>query len=265
MKFSIIRGIAAAIPIFLITYFLFDYVYGFLVHVYPEIEKFLNLQGLGVDKSLLAGIVMASVFFILAGFGVGYSDTGNHEPVDPETVRIVKNNINDQYLSIYKSHNIQGNDDLILVDVSYRESNSPRKSRWVNKTITCLKSSQMELPVFQLRPNNVMVNTLVNFGSALANASGGVELPFISIDNKPKFTRLYLLLGQDKDRVRKLFDDQLINFLEFNPGYMIESQKGNPVISYKNMRLNDTQINDFVSDAKLILDMLDKSYQRNLS
>jgi len=79
------------------------------------------------------------------------------------------------------------------------------------QTVTLIKGAS-RLPTFVLRPEKV--------GDKLLDRFKQVDVDFAS---HPLFSRTYQLEAADEAEVRAWFSDQLLSYLEQNPGYSLES------------------------------------------
>lgn len=98
---------------------------------------------------------------------------------------------------------------------------SPRRET----TVVVFESAGLELPRFLLRPEK-MIHKL------------GELLGFQDIDfhDFPKFSKMYLLQGDDEFAVRLLFRPEIVSFLEKQPDFFVEAHM-DKMILYSGMQL----------------------------
>lgn len=69
----------------------------------------------------------------------------------------------------------------------------------------------------------------------------------INFDSHPEFSKHYLLKGLDRDAIRAYFNTNLLNYLQKNMGYHIESNKKGLLIYLKNKPLDIHEINTLIA------------------
>jgi hypothetical protein len=96
-----------------------------------------------------------------------------------------------------------------------------RKSGTYNQTVLSIEFGELNLPNFELKPEN----TLHKIGQVFGYQDIDFEL-------FPVFSKKYLLRGNDEIKIRALFTPTVIKYFEKNHNICIEAQK-NTLIFYK--------------------------------
>jgi hypothetical protein len=133
------------------------------------------------------------------------------------------------------------NNNISIFGYSYRES-SGNNSTTYSQTVLSIENSKINLPKFELEPEN----TLHKIGQVF----GYQDIDFESF---PVFSKEYLLRGNDEVKIRTLFTTEVISFFEINLNIHIEAQ-GNTLIFYKpSQRCKPDEINDFYQKGQVVL------------
>jgi hypothetical protein len=104
-------------------------------------------------------------------------------------------------------------------------------------TVALLTAERLNLPRFLVRPRHRF---------ALLDPFGSLAPPPILI--RENFDRHWIVAGDDSERVRELFDDALIDFVETNQWWM--EGDGNRLALYRwNHTVNHTLLEDFFHQA----------------
>ncbi len=113
--------------------------------------------------------------------------------------------------------------DIIMFDYKYVTGTGKHQTTH-KKFITLIRSKDIELPIFHMRPEG--------FGDKLSNLFGYKDIDF---PNNVRFSDSYLLQGEDEDLVRKSFQFDILQFFENNKGWSVESTI-NEMILFRNKR-----------------------------
>jgi len=110
------------------------------------------------------------------------------------------------------------------------------------QTVASFHSSKMNLPGFELRPEN------------LFHKIGGIlGYQDIDFDTHPDFSRYYLLRGSLESAIRSVFSSPVLSFFEQHKGLCVEAQ-GNTLLCYRQKkRVKPHEIKLFFEEGYRIL------------
>lgn len=133
---------------------------------------------------------------------------------------------------------VQGGDidrRLAMFDYEYVTGHGRSKIRWVT-TVLSVQMAPMQLPQFSIRRKR--------FTDAIVGWFRDNNINFPSL---PSFSSRHLLLGQNGEAVRTLFNEKMLDFCERNPDLQIEGA-GQTLLCYRTgKRVPPTQLGDFLS------------------
>ena len=118
----------------------------------------------------------------------------------------------------------RGNLDLSIFDYRYT-TGSGKNSQTQQQTALLLALPDEALPQFFLRPEGLLDKIAAKMGQA-----------DINFEHRPEFSKKYRLTGADESRVRAVFDDALLVFLEQNPNLCVEAS-GSQLLTYTRRKL----------------------------
>jgi hypothetical protein len=87
--------------------------------------------------------------------------------------------------------------------------------KFYQQTVVAMQSSELKLPGFTLRPENL-----------LDKVGAVVGLKDINFPEHAQFSKQFVLKGQDEGAIRKFFDTQLLDFFARQPGIYFECAPG---------------------------------------
>lgn len=124
----------------------------------------------------------------------------------------------------------------------------------LNMSVLLISNLQTYVPAFMLNKEGLLSRVKQNIG-----------YEDINFDKYPVFSNTFLLEGLRENEIRNFFKDDLIEFLESNTDFNIESQN-NLILIYKDMRLmNQNEIADAVVFAENFLKLIYQEYsEQNL-
>lgn len=107
-----------------------------------------------------------------------------------------------------------GGEDLHTAVYDYQYTvGGGQSSHTVSQTVFQFQSARLNLPAFILKPENVFHKIGQSFG-----------YQDIDFDSYPEFSKRYLLRGGDEERIRKLFNpDMLVRFESEEKGLVVEA------------------------------------------
>lgn len=103
-----------------------------------------------------------------------------------------------------------------LAIFDYRFTIGHGKNQTVHKqTVFAMQTDELDPPQFLLRPER--------FLDKIGSFVGGQDIDF---DSHPRFSKLFVLQGENEDDVRLFFDNKLLEYFEQNEGLYVESAPG---------------------------------------
>jgi hypothetical protein len=130
-------------------------------------------------------------------------------------------------------------DNTIVAVFDYQfTSGRGEKSRTHRQTVFSFSSSNLELPAFALRPENVF--------HKIGNIFGFTDINF---ESHPTFSSQYLLKGADEQAIRGFFTPDRIQYLESQKGICMEAEK-NCLIYYRaSRRVKADDLHTFITEG----------------
>lgn len=126
---------------------------------------------------------------------------------------------------------------LAVFDYQYT-TDSGEDSSTFRQTVACFRTLRMPLPPFSLRPEH--------FFHKLGQIFGYQDIDFPS---HPKFSKRYLLRGQDEESVRRVFEEPVLDHFEQQTGVCLESD-GSRLIYYRSSkRIKPLELRGFLEEA----------------
>ena len=124
---------------------------------------------------------------------------------------------------------------------SYSQRSGNNSSTY-KQTVLSIEDSRLDLPKFELGPENTF--------HKIGQVFGYQDIDFESF---PVFSKKYLLRGSDEVRIRKLFTPEVIEYFEKNQNLYVEAQ-GRTLILYKpSERCKPDEITGFYQKGKAAL------------
>ena len=105
-------------------------------------------------------------------------------------------------------------------------------------------SPKLDLPQFVLRPEKIYHQS--------------VDLHDIDFSSHTKFSDDYLLQGNPEKSVRKLFNNQLLNFFESKPGLCVEGGANQMLFYRLNERISPNKLSEFLEEGMQVLSKFTK-------
>jgi hypothetical protein len=134
--------------------------------------------------------------------------------------------------------------DFVVFDGEYR-TGSGKNSRTHTQTIFCLGPLDADLPVFGLEP--------VTFRSRVHDLFAGFDIDF---EKYPEFSKTYALYGQDRERIRQLFTDDVMDFFVGRKTVSVFADRNRLIMYRKNEVCGpetlDAELNSLVWLARLL-------------
>jgi hypothetical protein len=128
-----------------------------------------------------------------------------------------------------------------LFDYSYA-TGSGKSTTTHRQTVVCLRASDLSLPNFALRPET--------FFHTVGKLFGHQDINF---DTHPRFSRKYLLRGQDELAIRGVFGAQLLDYFEGTEGLAVEGS-ADRLLFYRPSRCAEPdEIRALLADALQVL------------
>ena len=124
-----------------------------------------------------------------------------------------------------------------LFDYQYTLGHGKHRSTH-NQSVVYFESPHITLPVFSLRPEGTFHKIISAFG-----------YQDIDFGNRPEFSRLYLLRGQEEQAVRSAFSDTALGFYEMNQGSCTDGGGNQLFVFRQGRRVEPLEAQGFVNWA----------------
>jgi len=113
-----------------------------------------------------------------------------------------------------------------------------KSRRTVSSTVACLRSEGTALPGFTLRPEGTW--------DKLSSVFGRADIDF---DTHPKFSRSFVLDGEDEAAIRKLFAPPVLDYYEQHAGISAEGSNDTLVYYRHGKTVRPDGVTQFLADA----------------
>jgi len=128
-----------------------------------------------------------------------------------------------------------------IFDYSYITGNG--KNRYHHhQTVVCLRSADLHLPFFALRPEGIF--------HKLGQLFGYQDIDFVT---HAEFSRKYLLRGQAEEAVRVTFNTEFLSFLESTTGLSLDGGNDRFLYYQYNKRSTPSEVRQALFDALQVL------------
>jgi len=135
---------------------------------------------------------------------------------------------------------------VMILDYTYREGTGHASTTY-SQTVCILKSEKMNLPVFQLCPENIFYRISAVLGKQDINFQSHAE-----------FSRSYVLRGDDEDSIRNIFTDNVISYFASHKGLSVEGNRQR-LMMYRNATLIRTdEIQSFLAEGIKIVRLFEQ-------
>jgi len=130
-----------------------------------------------------------------------------------------------------------GDMDITIMDYQYTVG-SGKNSTTYTQTLIAIQSRYLHLPSFTLSPENIFHKIGAVFG-----------YKDIDFDARPKFSKQYLLRGEDEESVRETFSDELLDFYEKDKTLSTEGDHDKFIFYRASKRLSPKDIQAFLQEG----------------
>ena len=137
-----------------------------------------------------------------------------------------------------------GDMDITIMDYQYTVGHGKNSSTHLH-SIIIVQSIHLLLPVFTLAPENIF--------HKIGGVFGYQDIDFSS---HPKFSKQYLLRGEDEDAIRETFNDELLKFYEKNKTFNTEGNNDKFVFFRTGKRLSAKDIQAFLQEGITLYGLL---------
>jgi hypothetical protein len=133
--------------------------------------------------------------------------------------------------------------DVVVTLFDYRYTTGGGKhSRIHRQTVALFETERLQLPLFILRPEHLLHKIAGTFG-----------YQDIDFESNSTFSDAYLLQGRDEDRIRGLFDEQVLAFYTRHSNLFTEGG-GQRLVHYQaHRRIDPERIEDFLQQGLDVL------------
>ncbi len=125
--------------------------------------------------------------------------------------------------------------EIALFDYQYTSGSGKNRSTY-RMSVFSAYQEDLHLPSFRLHPENA-------FFHGIAKAFGMKDINF---ESHPKFSRSYLLRGQDEDQIRMRFHPAILSFLEDHINYAVEGSGAHLILWRSNQRVQPEGMAEFM-------------------
>ena len=137
--------------------------------------------------------------------------------------------------------------ELAVFDYQYTTGGG-QHSHTSRQSVFCIYSSKLYLPQFSMRPEGLF--------HKIGGAFGYQDIDF---ESHPRFSKKYLLRGDNETSVRQLFNDNLIKYIESKEKISLEGG-GNQLVFYRpGKRVKPEDIESFMDEGFHFLKMFLKA------
>ena len=134
-------------------------------------------------------------------------------------------------------HGSSGDMEITIMDYKYTVG-SGKNSTTYSQTLIVVQSKYLQLPSFTLSPENIF------------HKIGGIfGYKDIDFNSHPKFSKQYLLRGDDEEAIRNTFNDELLEFYEKNKALNTESDYDKFIYYRAAKRLGPKDIQAFLQEG----------------
>lgn len=106
------------------------------------------------------------------------------------------------------------------------------------QTILAACSDRLDLPGFELYPEN--------FFHKIAQAVGFKDIDF---DDRPVFSKMFVLRGKNETRIREFFNEHLFEFFESHKDVCVNTSLGRAVYCRRDKRVKPEKIEEFLREG----------------
>ena len=234
---------------YIITYiFLIAFIINVIMIFFPELMPLIRYINYGLLYSE-AAIILIIYLVIDASKKRTVAFLKNARRLGYSFMKDMK--IPDNYLKFFKKGVIRKAKNFVIAnkngkilhifDYYYKESGKYGEMGNQTVALTDLKSTD-----FELYPETFM--------DRLSDRFTKKDIDF---ENKPEFSKKYVLKGSDKLKINDLFDGSVLQFFENKKEkYHIESDAGKIVIYRKNFKIKPKNLHNFIEDVSRIINLL---------
>ncbi len=137
---------------------------------------------------------------------------------------------------------------LMLFDYQYTTS-SGQSSATHDQTVLLMQSGKLDLPSFQLYPENIFHRLLTAFGKQNIN-----------VRSWPEFSKSYVLTGDAGDEIVKVFSDRALSYFSRHKGLVIEGNGRNILLYRFNTLTEPDAIRSFFNEGMEIFRLFEKGF-----
>lgn len=134
--------------------------------------------------------------------------------------------------------------DFVICDSEYETGGEYRTT--ISQTIFALNIKDVDLPLFGLEPET--------FKSKLHNLLADFDIDFAS---HPRFSKKFALYGRNKERIRRVFADEVLNFFEWQEDISVFANRNHLVVYRPTKRCRPAllaeELSHLVKTARLLI------------
>ena len=169
-------------------------------------------------------------------FGLSFSAQGNQQQIiELGWSELFSRGHSKKVLNLMRGSN-QGRE-VAIFDYHYVTGHGKSAKSW-RSTVACPRFDGPPLPGFSLRPEGTW--------DKISGWFGGADIDF---DTHPKFSRAFLLRGQDEPAIRLIFTPNVLNYYEQRTGVSTEGSDLTLLFYRHGKRVPPDGVSQFLADA----------------
>lgn len=141
-------------------------------------------------------------------------------------------------------HGETANVELGIFDYQYR-TGSGKNSRTWKQTVVYIRSAELNLPQFALRPENMF-----------DKIGGFMGFQDIDFDTHPAFSKMYVLRGPSEEQIRGLFQSHVLEHFETASGINVEGGGDQLVYFRASRRAKPAQVKGLMEEGFKVFTLL---------
>ncbi len=126
---------------------------------------------------------------------------------------------------------------IAIFDYQYTTGGG-KNSHTHRQSVASLRSDQLVMPAFTMRPENVF--------SQIGGLFGMKDIDF---ESHPQFSKMFVLKGPDEQAIRDFFTPPILTYFENHRGLCVEAFPGSMIFYWPGKRIAPEEIRNFLTQA----------------
>ncbi|HEY8504226.1 MAG TPA: hypothetical protein VIL46_06555 [Gemmataceae bacterium] len=131
--------------------------------------------------------------------------------------------------------------EVTVFDYRFITGSGKNRTTWT-QTVLCFTHAHTDLPAFCLRPENFWHKIGAWFGYG-----------DINFESHPTFSKRFHLKGADEEAIRKLFDNEVLNYFDGKAGLSVEGAADRLLFYRASKRVKPEKVREFMEEGFEIL------------